>query len=113
MRSRSRSEAELSALRSRAQAGGSGNGCSQPASPTRASPTRHVVNPTRTKKRQASSTSCDERWWLKGKVELVDLEIVVTPPTEVGEECRLEVWCPEGSFAVYAGKQFEATSCLL
>jgi len=117
VRSRSRSEAELSALRSRAQAGGSGDGCSQPASPTRSSPSappsRYVVNPTRAKKRQASSTSCDERWWFKGKVELVDLEIVVTPPTEVGEECRLEVWSPEGSFAVYAGKHFEATSCLL
>jgi FYVE, RhoGEF and PH domain containing 5/6 len=108
VRSRSRSEAELSALRSRAQAGGSGDGCSQPVSPTRSSPSappsRYIVNPTRTKKRQASSTSCDERWWFKGKVELVDLEIVVTPSTEDREECRLEVWSPEGSFAVYAGK---------
>ena len=108
VRSRSRSEAELSALRSRAQAGGSGDGFSQPASPMRSSPSappsRYIVAPTGTKKRQASSTSCDEKWWFKGKVELVDLEIVVTPPTEVGEECRLEVWSPEGSFAVYAGK---------
>jgi hypothetical protein len=56
------------------------------------------------KKRQASHVNCDERWWFKGKAELVDMEIVVTPPTEVGEECRLEVWSPEGSFAVYAGK---------
>jgi hypothetical protein len=58
------------------------------------------------KKRQGSNASCDERWWFKGKAELVDLEIIVTPPTEVGEECRLEVWSPEGSFAVYAGESF-------
>jgi hypothetical protein len=110
-RSRSRSEAELSALRSRAQTGGSGSGLlpsSQPASPTRPSPgtpsSRSIASPTRAKKRQTSSASCDERWWFKGKVELVDLEVVVTPPTEVGEECRLEVWSPEGSFAVYTGK---------
>ena len=112
MRSRSRSEAELSALRSpqAVQTGGSGIGSSsQPASPTRPSPSapssRGIASPTRiTKKRQTSNASCDERWWFKGKAELVDLEVVVTPPTDVGEECRLEVWSPEGSFAVYAGK---------
>jgi hypothetical protein len=113
-RSRSRSEAELSTLRT--QTGSSRDGSSQPDLPTRPSPSapssRHVVSP-RMKKRQASSTSCDERWWFKGKAELVDLEIVVTPPTEVGEECRLEVWSPEGSFAVYAGKPVEAASYLL
>jgi hypothetical protein len=63
------------------------------------------------KKRQASHASCDERWWFKGKAELVDIEIVVTPPTEVGEECRLEVWSPEGSFAVYAGKPLSKSLC--
>jgi hypothetical protein len=111
VRSRSRSEAELSAIRSRARAGSSGDGLlptSQPVSPTHPSPTspsnRSIISPTRVKKRQASNASCDERWWFKGKAQLVDLEIVVTPPTEVGEECRFEVWSPEGSFAVYAGK---------
>jgi len=111
VRSRSRSEAELSALRSRVQTGGSGNRLlpsSQPTSPIRPSPStaisRSIVSPSRVKKRQGSNASCDERWWFKGKAELVDLEIVVTPPTEVGEECRLEVWSPEGSFAVYAGR---------
>ena len=111
VRSRSRSEAELSAPRKRPQVGGSGGGCSptsQPASPSgpnpNAPPNRSVMSPTKMKKRQASHANCDERWWFKGKAELVDMEIVVTPPTEVGEECRLEVWSPEGSFAVYAGK---------
>lgn len=113
VRSRSRSEAELPALRSRVQTGGSGDGLlpsSQPASPIGPNPSpttpssRSIASPTRAKKRQMSNASCDERWWFKGKAELVDLEVVVTPPTEVGEECRLEVWSPEGSFAVYAGK---------
>jgi FYVE/RhoGEF/PH domain-containing protein 5/6 len=113
VRSRSRSEAELRALRSRVQTCSSGDGLlpsSQPASPTGPGPSpttpssRSIASPTRGKKRQMSSASCDERWWFKGKAELVDLEVVVTPPTEVGEECRLEVWSPEGSFAVYAGK---------
>ena len=111
-RSRSRSEAELSVLRNRPQVCGSGDGCSptsQPASPSgpspNAPPCRSVMSPTKMKKRQASHASCDERWWFKGKAELIDMEIVVTPPTEVGEECRLEVWSPEGSFAVYAGKR--------
>jgi FYVE, RhoGEF and PH domain containing 5/6 len=111
VRTRSRSDAELSVVRRRAQIGSAGNGLSptvQPISPTRpnssAPSNRSVIGPNRTKKRQTSSASCDDRWWFKGKAELVDLEIVVTPPTEVGEEYRLEVWSPEGSFAVYAGK---------
>ena len=114
VRSRSRSEAELSSLRSRVETGGSGIRLlpsSQPSSPTRPSPSippsRSIVSPPRVKKRQGSNASCDERWWFKGKAELVDMEIVVTPPTGVGEECRLEVWSPEGSFAVYAGKNFK------
>lgn len=117
-RSRSRSEAELSVVPNHAQAGGSGDGCSpisQPASPSGPSPnvppSRSVMSPTKMKKRQASHASCDERWWFKGKAELVDIEIVVTPPTEVGEECRLEVWSPEGSFAVYAGKPLSKSLC--
>jgi FYVE, RhoGEF and PH domain containing 5/6 len=110
-RSLSRSEAESSALRSRAKTGDSGPGflpTSQPALSTQPSPSsptsRSIVNPTKMKKRQASSGNCEDRWLFKGKAELVDLEIVVTAPTEVGEESRFEVWSPEGSFAVYAGK---------
>ncbi|KAI0249502.1 hypothetical protein BJV78DRAFT_1129549 [Lactifluus subvellereus] len=113
-RSRSRSEVELSALRSRAKTGGSSLGflpTPQSTSPTRPSPSvpssRSVVCPTRMKKRQASSGNCEDRWWFKGKAELVDLEIVVTAPTEVEEESRFEVWSPEGSFAVYAASEDE------
>ncbi|KAI9454923.1 hypothetical protein BJY52DRAFT_1282748 [Lactarius psammicola] len=107
MRSRSRSEAELSALRSRAVATSAGTGflpTSQPMSPTRPTPSAlsgRCFSPTRMKTRQASSGNGEERWWFKGKADLVDLEIVVTP-SDVGEESRFEVWSPEGSFAVYA-----------
>ncbi|KAI0307666.1 hypothetical protein B0F90DRAFT_1675982 [Multifurca ochricompacta] len=113
-RSRSRSEAELSMLRSRVLTGGAGTGFSplaQPVSPTLLSPSalssRSVVSPTRVKKRQASSGNGEERWWFKGKAELVDLEVVVTASTEVGEESRFEVWSPGGSFAVYAASESE------
>jgi FYVE, RhoGEF and PH domain containing 5/6 len=96
----SRSEAELLALHGRAKTPGSGPRflpTSQPASSTQPTPTK-------IKRRQASSGNCEDRWLFKGKAELVDLEIVVTAPTDVGEESRFEVWSPEGSFAVYAGK---------
>ena len=115
MRSRSRSEAELSALRSRAvatRAGTESLPTSQPVSPTRPAPSvlsgRSVVSPTRMKSRQASSGNGEERWWFKGKAELVDLEIVVTP-SDAGEESKFEVWSPEGSFAVYASKPMLGT----
>ncbi|KAJ7813631.1 hypothetical protein B0H13DRAFT_2422676 [Mycena leptocephala] len=54
--------------------------------------------------RHASSGTTEEgRWVCKGRVELVDLEVVVTPPREFGEERRFEVLSPEGSFVLYAG----------
>ncbi|KAI9513081.1 hypothetical protein F5148DRAFT_1158583 [Russula earlei] len=114
VRSRSRSEAELSALRRNTQTSGVRHRflpTSQPTSPTCPSPSaprnRSFISQGKRTKRHASSASCDERWWYKGKAELVDLEIVVTPPSEVGEDCRFEVWSPEGSFAVYAANEGE------
>jgi hypothetical protein len=54
--------------------------------------------------RHASSGTAEEgRWVYKGRVELVDLEVVVTPPREFGEERRFEVLSPGGSFVLYAG----------
>ena len=55
------------------------------------------------KKRQASS-GVDDRWVYKGHVDLVDLEIVVPPPLEAGEQRRFEVLSPKKSFALYAGE---------
>jgi FYVE/RhoGEF/PH domain-containing protein 5/6 len=46
----------------------------------------------------------EERWWYRGKVELLDVEVVVSPIiSSPGEERMLEVLSPEGSFALYAG----------
>ena len=37
-------------------------------------------------------------------IDLLDLEIVVGPPREAGEQKRLEVLSPKKSFALYASK---------
>ncbi|KAI0066576.1 hypothetical protein BV25DRAFT_1849149 [Artomyces pyxidatus] len=112
LRSRSRSEAELSAMRERIRE--THHRPSSPNSPPpamRSSPSAwsnsSAVGATRMKKRQASSGAGEEKWWFKGRAELVDLEVVVTPPTELGEEMRFEVLSPEGSFAVYAVSEDE------
>ncbi|KAG5341546.1 hypothetical protein C0989_009619 [Termitomyces sp. Mn162] len=53
--------------------------------------------------RRNASSGGDERWIYKGRVELVDLEVVVMPAREEGEECRFEILSPEGSFVLYSG----------
>lgn len=46
----------------------------------------------------------DERWYFKGRAELVDLEIVVNPTgRDETDRMRFDVLSPEVSFAVYAG----------
>lgn len=46
----------------------------------------------------------EEKWWYRGRVELLDIEIVVSPIiSSPGEERMLEVMSPEGSFALYTG----------
>ena len=72
-----------------------------PPGPTTIS-SKPLVSSKRTVVRHASSGT-EDRWVYKSKIELVDLEVVVIPPREDGEERRLEVLSPEGSFAVYAG----------
>lgn len=62
---------------------------------------RFKIMGTPKKKRHASSGS-DDRWLYKGHIDLVDLDVVVSPPTEPGEERRLELLSPQASFAVYA-----------
>lgn len=48
--------------------------------------------------------SGEERWWYRGRAELLDLEVVVSPIiSSPGEERMFEVMDPEGSFAVYTG----------
>lgn len=53
------------------------------------------------------NSSIDERWNYKGRVELVDLEVVVNPTgRDEAERTRFDVLSPEVSFAVYAGMFF-------
>ncbi|EIM83574.1 uncharacterized protein STEHIDRAFT_83759 [Stereum hirsutum FP-91666 SS1] len=108
-RSRSRSEAELSIIRDRTKSI-PGPGPLRSAGPR--SPSRHGFSgsPSRPNKRQASSVAADEKWWFKGKLELVDVEVVVAATglgAEPGEEMRFDVLSPEASFAVYAAGEEE------
>lgn len=48
--------------------------------------------------------SGDERWVYKGRLDLVDVEVVVASEWG-GEQVRFEVLSPEGSFALYAGEK--------
>ncbi|KAF8449283.1 hypothetical protein L210DRAFT_3640888 [Boletus edulis BED1] len=60
------------------------------------------------RKRRASISALggidEEKWWCRGSMSLVDMEvvIVVDRPSGVGEE-RIEVLSPEGSFALHHG----------
>ncbi|KAF9451161.1 hypothetical protein P691DRAFT_400037 [Macrolepiota fuliginosa MF-IS2] len=49
----------------------------------------------------------EEKWVFKGQSSLVDIEVIVVPPREVGEERRFEVLSTEGSFVLYAGSEDE------
>lgn len=80
LRSRSKSEAEL---------------------PTLNNTESDRPGPSKLKARYASS-STDDKWLYRGRAELVDLEVVVTAPRDLGDERRLEILSPETSFAVYA-----------
>jgi len=51
------------------------------------------------------SAGADEKWSFKGRAELVDLEVVVSPAGRNGDErTKFDVLSPEVSFAVYAGE---------
>ncbi|KAL5533865.1 hypothetical protein ACEPAG_325 [Sanghuangporus baumii] len=51
------------------------------------------------------SSSYDERWWFKGKAELVDTEVVLSTVREAGDERRMDILNPEMSFALYADNE--------
>ena len=67
-------------------------------------------SPAKRKSRHASSGT-DERWVYKGFVDLVDVEVVVPPAREAGDERRLEILSPQQSFAVYGGTSFIPVVC--
>lgn len=64
-------------------------------------------NPSKRTSRAAASTGADEKWIYKGHLDLVDIEVVLPPAREIGEERRLEVLSPLTSFAVYADSEQE------
>lgn len=43
----------------------------------------------------------EDRWFFKGKADLIDIDIVIGSTREIGDERRLEILSPEISFAVY------------
>ncbi|KAG5642916.1 hypothetical protein DXG03_001887 [Asterophora parasitica] len=115
----SKSEAELSLLRTKTSGVASLDAdddieSSSPSSPT--TPPKHTgrynamrksYHPSPNMMKRHSSSGIDERWVYKGRVELVDLEVVVTQPREEGEERRFEVLSPEGSFVLYSSTEDE------
>ncbi|KAG5637247.1 hypothetical protein H0H81_005245 [Sphagnurus paluster] len=107
LRSRSKSEAELSLLKANAEGSTKADGSPPPSTPS--TPSKQVgrgamrksYHPPSNLIRRNASNGGDERWIYKGRAELVDLEVVVTPPREEGEERRFEILSPEGSFVLY------------
>ncbi|KAI0082147.1 hypothetical protein K474DRAFT_1655490 [Panus rudis PR-1116 ss-1] len=63
-------------------------------------------SPSKKKVRYASS-GVDDKWVYKGHLELVDLEVVLAPSLEVGDERRLEILSPQSSFALYTSNEEE------
>ena len=122
-RIRSKSEAELALLKGRAttitpSTSPSPSAPSSPSKRTHAQAHKRYslhppapVFPSRRHSTNGDAVGAEERWVYKGRAELVDLEIIVSPGVGMnGEGCgegegrRLEVLSPEGSFVVYAGE---------
>ncbi|CAK5273501.1 unnamed protein product [Mycena citricolor] len=99
VRTRSKSDAELPVIRS---AGDLLAATKSALPPLRKS----VYRPPIAKRRHGSSGAMgaeETRWVYKGRAELVDLEVVVSPVSGgEGEERRFDVLSPEGSFVLYA-----------
>ena len=103
MRTRSKSEAEISSLKDEL---GSAVDSSPHKSDRRKSHYHAALPPPPNMVKRHGSN--DDKFVYKGRIELVDLEVVVGSALE--DERRFEVLSPEGSFVVYAG---EATSLIL
>ena len=125
-RIRSKSEAELALLKDKAEdttltpisvTSPSPSAPSSPSKRTHAQHKRYSLHPpapalpSRRHSTNRDAIGAEERWVYKGRAELLDLEIVVSPGVGInsegygeGKERRLEVLSPEGSFVVYAGE---------
>jgi hypothetical protein len=107
MRTRSKSEAELPLRNASGEiVAGTPDSATRSVMPllaSRKSGYHHPMSRMKRSRHASSGTAEEGRWVYKGRVELVDLEVVVTPPREFGEERRFEVLSPGGSFVLYAG----------
>ena len=101
MRTRSKSEAEISSLKDDL---GSVEMDSSPVSPQKSDRRKSHAVPLAPPNMVKKHGSNDDKFVYKGRVELVDLEVVVGSALE--DERRFEVLSPEGSFVVYAGKNY-------
>ena len=48
------------------------------------------------------SSGTEDKWIYRGHIELVDIDVVVTPALETNQDHRLEIHSPHSSFALYA-----------
>jgi len=48
------------------------------------------------------SSGTEEKWIYKGHINLVDIDVVVTPALETNQDHQLEIHSPHSSFALYA-----------
>ena len=48
------------------------------------------------------SSSAEEKWIYKGHIDLVDIDVVVTPALDTNQDHRLEIHSPHSSFTLYA-----------
>lgn len=100
IRTRSKSEAEISTLKDDLNSANS-----SPVTPQKSDRRKshyHVGLPPPPPNMVKRNGSSDDKFVYKGRVELVDLEVVVGSALE--DERRFEVLSPEGSFVVYAGE---------
>ncbi|KAF9528893.1 hypothetical protein CPB83DRAFT_875756 [Crepidotus variabilis] len=110
IRSRSKSDAELPTLRSSREDEAGGN-IGNPSPSTPSTPLKQIRRqsnyhpsppPPPMAKRLAS---VDDRWIFKGKLDLVDVEVVLGSSLE--DERRVDILSPEGSFAIFAATEKE------
>jgi FYVE, RhoGEF and PH domain containing 5/6 len=105
IRTRSKSEAEISTLKDDVLGPATDSSPVSPQKSDRRKSHFHAVlppPPSMVKKHGSN----DDKFVYKGRVDLVDLEVVVGSALE--DERRFEVLSPEGSFVVYAGKNYSS-----
>ena len=103
IRTRSKSEAEISSLKDDDLSPGAESSPVSTQKLDRRKSHFHAVPPPPPSMVKKHGSN-DDKFVYKGRVELVDLEVVVGSALE--DERRFEVLSPEGSFVVYAGKEY-------